>query len=333
MNKGLNMSAKTKILIIGANGQIGTELAEALIERHGADAVVTSDIAPKGRLPQAQYEVLDVLNAADLNRVIDTHSITQIYHLAAALSATGEKNPLWAWDLNMQSLINVLESARHKKLHRVFWPSSIAAFGPTTPAVDTPQHTVMDPSTVYGISKLAGERWCEYYFKNYGVDVRGLRYPGLISYKTPPGGGTTDYAVDIFHHAKRSGQYTSFLDAGTALPMMYMPDAIRATIELMEAPAESVRIRSSYNLAGISFTPAQLAAAIRQHLPQFQMSYAPDFRQKIAESWPQKIDDSAAQRHWGWKMQFGLAEMVADMLAHVQPIPAPQPAAALLKAA
>jgi nucleoside-diphosphate-sugar epimerase len=309
----------TKVLIIGANGQIGTELAEALIARHGASAVVTSDIAPKGRVPQAHHEVLDVLNAVELARLVDKHGIKQIYHLAAALSATGEKNPLWAWDLNMQSLINVLEVARHKKLERVFWPSSIAAFGPTTPAVDTPQHTVMDPSTVYGISKLAGERWCEYYFKNYGVDVRGLRYPGLISYKTPPGGGTTDYAVDIFHHAKRSGQYTSFLAEGTALPMMYMPDAIRATIELMEAPAAQVQIRSSYNLAGISFTPGQLAAEIRRHIPQFRISYAPDFRQKIAESWPQKIDDSAAQQQWGWSMRFGLAEMVADMLANIQP--------------
>ncbi|MDC8785150.1 NAD-dependent epimerase/dehydratase family protein [Roseateles koreensis] len=304
----------TKILIIGANGQIGSELAVELALRHGNANIITSDLAPQGRVPQLHHEMLDVTDAAALAAVVKRHGITQIYHLAAALSATGEKHPMWAWDLNMKGLLNVLELARVQKLARVFWPSSIAAFGPSTPSLDTPQSTVMDPTTIYGISKLAGERWCAWYHANHGVDVRSLRYPGLISYKTPPGGGTTDYAVDIFHHALKTGSYNCFLEAGQGLPMMYMPDALRATIELMEAPAEQIKQRGSYNLAGVSFTPAEIAETIRQHLPAFEMRYAPDFRQAIAASWPQRIDDREARQDWGWRLRYDLPAIVSDML-------------------
>jgi nucleoside-diphosphate-sugar epimerase len=303
-----------KVLIIGANGQIGTELAEALIARHGAAALVTSDVAPTGRLPQATHEVLDVTDAAALATVVERHGITQVYLLAAALSARGEQNPQWAWHLNMDGLLNVLELARAQRLERVFWPSSIAVFGPGTPAT-APQATVMDPGTVYGISKLAGERWCAWYHANHGVDVRSLRYPGLISWKTPPGGGTTDYAVEIFHAALKTGRYTSFLAADTRLPMMYMPDAIRATIELMEAPAERIGERGSYNVAGISFTPRELAAAIARRLPAFTLDCAPDFRQTIADGWPDAVVDEAARRDWGWAPRYELQAMADDMLA------------------
>jgi len=308
----------TKILIIGANGQIGTELALALAEQHGDANVLTSDISPQGRLPQLRHEMLDCTDAAAITSVVERHQITQIYLLAAALSATGEKHPQWAWDLNMKGLLNVLELARTHKLERVFWPSSIAAFGPATPQDHTPQHTVMDPTTVYGISKQAGERWCAWYHRMHGVDVRSLRYPGLISWKTPPGGGTTDYAVDIFHQALKHGRYTCFLAADQRLPMMYMPDAIRATLELMEAPAEHILERGSYNLAGCSFTPDEIAAEIRQHLPGFTMDCVPDFRQQIAASWPRSIDDSVARQQWGWRSRFGLGEMVADMLRNLR---------------
>ncbi|MEJ6002326.1 NAD-dependent epimerase/dehydratase family protein [Paucibacter soli] len=310
----------TKILIIGANGQIGTELAQELALRHGNANVITSDLAPEGRVPTLTHEMLDVTDAAALTAVAKRHGITQVYHLAAALSATGEKHPMWAWDLNMKGLLNVLELARVQKLERVFWPSSIAAFGPKTPQTLTPQDTVMDPSTVYGISKLAGEGWCRWYHANHGVDVRSLRYPGLISWKTPPGGGTTDYAVEIFHAALKTGRYSCFLEEGQALPMMYMPDALRATIELMEAPAEAIRERGSYNLAGVSFTPAQIAAAIRAELPAFEISYAPDFRQAIAASWPQSIDDSRASADWGWQLAYDLRAMVGDMLKELRPL-------------
>jgi len=310
----------TKILIIGANGQIGTELAQELALRHGNANVITSDLAPEGRVPTLTHEMLDVTDAAALTAVAKRHGITQVYHLAAALSATGEKHPMWAWDLNMKGLLNVLELARVLKLERVFWPSSIAAFGPKTPQLATPQDTVMDPSTVYGISKLAGEGWCRWYHANHGVDVRSLRYPGLISWKTPPGGGTTDYAVEIFHAALKTGRYSCFLEEGQALPMMYMPDALRATIELMEAPAEAIRERGSYNLAGVSFTPAEIAAAIRAEIPGFEISYGPDFRQAIAASWPQSIDDRQAQADWGWKLAYDLRAMVGDMLKELRPL-------------
>jgi nucleoside-diphosphate-sugar epimerase len=308
------VSRVPRILIVGANGQIGTELALALAQQHGDANVITSDISPQGRVPALRHEMLDCTDAAALATVVERHHVTQVYLLAAALSATGEKHPQWAWDLNMKGLLNVLELARTHKLERVFWPSSIAAFGPGTPKLDTPQHTVMDPSTVYGISKQAGERWCAWYHRMHGVDVRSLRYPGLISWKTPPGGGTTDYAVDIFHQALKSGRYTCFLQADQRLPMMYMDDAIRATLELMEAPAEAVQERGSYNLSGCDFTPDEIAAEIRRHVAGFEIDYAPDFRQAIAASWPCRIDDSVARQHWGWQPRFGLQAMVQDML-------------------
>lgn len=311
------MSTETRILIIGANGQIGTELAAELARLHGDEAVITSDLSPKGRVPTLKHEMLDVTDAGALATIVKRHKITQIYHLAAALSANGEKHPMWAWDLNMKGLLNVLELARHEKLDKIFWPSSIAAFGPHTPAVDTPQTTVMDPTTVYGISKLAGERWCAWYHAKHGVDVRSLRYPGLISWKTPPGGGTTDYAVEIFHAALKQGRYTCFLEAGQALPMMYMPDALRATLELMNAPADRIKQRGSYNLAGVSFTPEQIAASIRRRLPGFTMDCAPDFRQGIAASWPQRIDDRDAQADWGWRLRYDLDALVDDMLTEL----------------
>jgi nucleoside-diphosphate-sugar epimerase len=310
----------TRILIIGANGQIGTELTQALVQRHGPDAVVTSDLVPEGRVLGLRHEVLDATEASALIALVERHHITQIYLLAAALSARGEQHPKWAWDLNMKGLLNVLEVARTHKLQRVFWPSSIAAFGPSTPRDQTPQKAVMDPTTIYGISKLAGEGWCAWYHRNHGVDVRSLRYPGLISWKTPPGGGTTDYAVEIFHAALRYGKYTSFLAERTALPMMYMPDAIRATLELMEAPTEAVRERGSYNLAGISFNPVQIAATIAQYVPGFSLQCEPDFRQAIADSWPRSIDDHAAQTDWGWQAYYDLDAMVRDMLENLRPL-------------
>ena len=308
-----------KILVIGANGQIGSELAEALVARHGRAQVVAADLADAARVRGSSYEKLDVLDATALADIVRRHGITQIYHLAAALSARGEQHPVWAWDLNMRGLLNVLEVAREHALERIFWPSSIAAFGPGTPAEPAPQHTVMDPGTVYGISKLAGERWCAWYHAKHGLDVRSLRYPGLISWKTPPGGGTTDYAVEIFHAARRQGRYQCFLAADTRLPMMYMPDALRATIELMEAPAERVRERSSYNLSGVSFTPAEIASEIARRVPGFAVTYEPDFREAIARTWPRSIDDTAARADWGWRPHFDLAAMVADMLAHIPP--------------
>jgi nucleoside-diphosphate-sugar epimerase len=309
----------TRILLIGANGQIGTELAQALVQRHGPEAVVTSDLAPQGRVPGIAHEVLDVTDAAALQAVAKRHAITQVWHLAAALSASGEKHPMWAWQLNMAGLLNVLELARTHKLERVFWPSSIAAFGPGTPAT-APQATVMDPGTVYGISKLAGERWCAWYHATHGVDVRSLRYPGLISWKTAPGGGTTDYAVEIFHAALRpQRRYTAFLRADRRLPMMYMPDALRATLELMDAPAERVRQRGSYNLGGFSFTPTEIAEAIARRVPGFQLACEPDFRDDIAASWPKAIDDSAARRDWGWAPRYGLDDMVGEMIGALTP--------------
>jgi nucleoside-diphosphate-sugar epimerase len=312
---------KTINLIIGANGQIGSELAEALTQQHGADGVITSDLSPTGRSMALRHEALDCTDLGALTSIVERHHVTRIYHLAAALSARGEKHPMWAWDLNMRGLLNVLELARSHKLERIFWPSSIAAFGPNTPADMTPQRTVMDPSTVYGISKLAGEGWCAWYHRHHGVDVRSLRYPGLISWKTQPGGGTTDYAVEIFHAALKEGCYTCFLDAGQRLPMMYMPDAIRATLELMEAPTERVRERGSYNVAGLSFTPLEIAAQIAQSIPGFTMQNEPDFRQAIAATWPRSIDDCAAREDWGWQPRFDLAAMVDEMLGNLREEP------------
>ncbi len=308
------MSAPLKILLVGANGQIGSELVEALVQAHGRQAVVSSDLAPAGRVHGVVHEALDVTDAAALAQVARRHGITQVYLLAAALSARGEQHPTWAWDLNMKSLLNVLELARTLPLQRVFWPSSIAAFGASTPKTATPQHTVMEPDTVYGISKLAGEGWCAWYHRRHGVDVRSLRFPGLISWKTPPGGGTTDYAVEIFHAALAENRYTCFLREDQALPMMYMADAIRATLELMAAPAERIRERRAYNLAGMSFTPREMADEIARHLPGFTLRCEPDFRQGIAEGWPASIDDQAARADWGWQPHYDLPAMVADML-------------------
>jgi nucleoside-diphosphate-sugar epimerase len=311
-----------RILIIGANGQIGSELVEALSARHGGQNVIASDIAPKSQFGARAYETIDVLDSGKLAEVIERHGITQVYQLAALLSVTGERAPLKAWTLNMNGLLNILEIARERgeagKPLRIFWPSSIAAFGPHTPAVDTPQLAVMDPTTIYGISKQAGERLCEYYFAKFGVDVRSIRYPGIISHKSPPGGGTTDYAIAIFHAAARNETYTCYLGGNTTLPMIYMPDAIRATIELMEAPAEQIRVRSSYNVAGISFNPRELAAAIEQRRPQFEIRYQPDERQAIADSWPHSLDDSAARADWGWQARIGLDELVDDMLENIK---------------
>jgi nucleoside-diphosphate-sugar epimerase len=283
-----------KILVIGSSGQIGTELVEGLRTRFGIDNVVASDIKEPQVRMDGPFAMVDAMDRRGIERIIEKYGITEVYLLAALLSATAEKDPAFAWKLNMESLFIVLELAREGKLQRVYWPSSIAVFGPTTPKDGTPQHTIAEPSTVYGISKQAGEQWCNYYHKRYGVDVRSIRYPGLIGWKSAPGGGTTDYAVHIFHEALKHGTYTSFLDRGTKLPMMYMPDAIRATIDLMEAPAEQVKERTSYNLAGFSFSPEDIAAEIKRHLPSFKLDFAPDHRQAIANSWPSSIDDSAA---------------------------------------
>ena len=312
---------KTRILLIGAGGQLGSELAQGLWRIYGIENVIASDIRdPQGVLKEAPFEKFDVMQRDKLIEVLHRQKITQIYHLAAVLSATGEKDPQWAWKLNMESLLFVLEAAQELKLDKVYWPSSIAAFGPDTPKLDTPQQTIMDPSTVYGMTKLAGELWCSYYFRRYGVDVRSLRYPGLIGWKTPPGGGTTDYAVDIFFKAVSEKKYTCFLSADTYLPMMYMDDAVKATIDLMEAPAEKVRTRTSYNVSAMSFCPAQLASAIKNHIPEFTIQYQPDFRQSIADSWPKSIDDSAARKDWGWQHKFGLEEMTTDILKNLKPV-------------
>ncbi len=312
-----------RILVIGANGQIGSELVDALAAQHGADNVIAADISPRSLYAAKVYEVIDVLSAERLAAVAEQYQITQVYQLAALLSATGEQAPLKAWTLNMDGLLNILELARVRgeagKPLQVFWPSSIAAFGPNTPAQNTPQYTVMDPTTIYGISKLAGERLCEYYFQKYGVDVRSIRYPGIISYKSPPGGGTTDYAIAIFHAALRGESYSCFLDAETTLPMIYMPDAIRATISLMDARADKLSVRSSYNVAGLSFNPRQLAQVIEQNLPGFDIHYAPDSRQAIAASWPQSLDDDIARRDWGWQAQIDIQQLVQDMLKNVKP--------------
>ncbi|MBN8862933.1 MAG: NAD-dependent epimerase/dehydratase family protein [Sphingobacteriales bacterium] len=311
---------KEKILVIGASGQIGVELTLALRKIYGNSQVIASDLREQNPLLEGTgpYVSLDVMNKEMLHVQVIRQNITQIYLLAAILSATGEKNPNLAWHLNMQGLLNVLDIAREEKIHKVYWPSSIAVFGPSSPRQNCPQQTIIEPITVYGISKYAGEFWCNYYFNRYGVDVRSLRYPGLISYKSAPGGGTTDYAVEIYHDALESGQYECFLKEDTFLPMMYMPDAIRATIEIMEAPAHKVSVRTSYNVSGMSFAPREIAAEIANHIPGFSISYKPDYRQNIADSWPQSIDDSVARADWGWKEEFDLAAMTADMLTNLR---------------
>ena len=305
-----------KILIIGACGQIGTELTQRLRAIHGTENVIASDIR-KLNVEVVNSGPFEVVNALDYNQIqhlIEVHHIETVYLMAALLSATAEKNPAFAWDLNMNSLFHVLNLAKAKKIKKIFWPSSIAVFGPTTPKENTPQYTIMEPSTVYGISKQSGERWCEYYHSVYGVDVRSVRYPGLISWSSPPGGGTTDYAVDIFHKALSENKYECFLSENTKMPMMYMDDAIRATIEIMDAPPENIRIRSAYNLAAMSFTPKEIALEIQKHLPDFSITYAPDFRQKIADSWPASIDDSFARKDWNWQQKYDLANMTSEML-------------------
>ena len=309
----------TKILIIGACGQIGTELTQKLRTIYGTDNVIASDIRKLNTdvVNSGPFEVVNALDFNQIEHLIEKHQITDVYLMAALLSATAEKNPAFAWDLNMNSLFHVLNLAKAGKIQKIFWPSSIAVFGPTTPKEDTPQYTIMEPSTVYGISKQSGERWCEYYHNIFGVDVRSIRYPGLISWSSPPGGGTTDYAVDIYHKALSDKKYECFLSSEAKMPMMYMDDAINATIKIMQAPKEAIKIRSSYNLAAMSFTPTEIAAEIKKHIPAFTITYNPDFRQKIADSWPASIDDSSAREDWGWKHEFDLDSMTVDMLEHL----------------
>ena len=309
-----------KILVIGASGQIGTDLVIELRKRFGNDSTIASDIrtASDEVMSSGVFENLNVLDKENLINVCKKHDIQEIYHLAAILSGNAEKKPLASWDINMRGLLNILELAKELNLKKIFWPSSIAVFGPSTPKINTKQFEVMDPNTVYGISKLAGERWCEYFFDKFDVDVRSLRYPGLISYKTEAGGGTTDYAVEIFYEAIKNKKYESFLSAETSLPMMFMEDAINATIGIMEADKEKIKIRSSYNLAGISFNPREIAAEIKKHIPEFEITYKQgDFRQAIADSWPKSIDDSYAQKDWNWHHKYGLAEMTKVMLNEI----------------
>jgi len=313
------MSTKNeKVLIIGAGGQIGVELTAELSKIYGHSNVIPSDLKEPAVATENPFEKLDALDGKALFEIVKKHGITHVYHLAAMLSATGEQNPMFAWKLNMESLFHVLDLGKEKHIKQIYWPSSIAVFGPTTPQENTPQYTVMEPSTIYGISKQAGERWCEWYFKKHGVDTRSIRYPGLIGWKSAPGGGTTDYAVHIFHEALKKGTYESFLSENTALPMMHMEDAIRATLEIMHAPAENIKIRGAYNLAGISFSPKQIAEEIKKHIPNFTISYKPDFRQAIADSWPKSINDAEAQKDWGWNIHYDLPKLVENMLVNLK---------------
>lgn len=314
----LKKMGKQHILVIGAGGQLGSELTQGLWKLYGDDHVIATDIKePKGIVAKGKFELLDALNRENLFSFIKKNNITQVYQLAAILSAKGEQNPQFAWRLNMEGLINVLDAAVEFKLNKIYWPSSIAVFGPTTPKENTPQHAIMDPTTVYGISKLAGERWCEWYNHKHGVDVRSLRYPGLIGYKSKAGGGTTDYAVDIFFNAIKEKKYTCFLKADTYLPMMYMDDAVKATLDLMEAPIEKINIRSSYNISAMSFSPQEIASAIQKEIPDFEITYSPDQRQAIADSWPRSIDDASARKDWGWKPSFNLESMTKDILENL----------------
>lgn len=308
------------ILIIGACGQIGTELTLALREKYGSNYIIASDIREgnDNLMQSGPFEILDATNYDALEEVIAYYDINEIYLMAAMLSATAEKFPMRAWNLNMNTLFNVLNLAKEKKINKVFWPSSIAVFGPNTPKEDTPQNTIMEPSTVYGISKQSGERWCEYYFNKFNVDVRSIRYPGLISWKTMPGGGTTDYAVEIYHKALTEGSYTCFLEEDTKLPMMFMDDAIRATLQIMDAPETNIKERSAYNLAAMSFTPKELAESITAVMPEFKINYEPDSRQQIANSWPSSIDDTNAQKDWNWKAEFDLEKTTETMLENLK---------------
>jgi nucleoside-diphosphate-sugar epimerase len=313
---------KETILVTGANGQIGADLTRALRELYGKDRVIASDIYPANAILNAagHYEQLDVRQPIPLAYCIRQFRVTQIYHLAAMLSANGEKDPAGAWELNMKGLFNVLEAAKELHVKKIFWPSSIAVFGQTSQKDNCPQHAVTEPATMYGISKLAGEQWCQWYFNKYGLDIRSLRFPGLISYTAPAGGGTTDYAVEMFHAAISNKSYTCFLQQHTKLPMMYMPDAIRATLQLMEAPAENIRIRTSYNISGISFTPAELASSIKHSGYETDVTYQPDYRQGIADCWPHVISDESARRDFGWQADYDLVNMTESMLFHLKKI-------------
>ncbi|WCO01538.1 NAD-dependent epimerase/dehydratase family protein [Psychroserpens ponticola] len=310
----------SKVLIIGAGGQIGSELTYKLREIHGSNNIVASDINCSNLdiVNSGCFEILDAKDYDAIKNCVEKHTIDTIYLMAAMLSATGEKHPMMAWDLNMNSLFHVLNLAKEGFIKKVFWPSSIAVFGPTTPSINTPQHTIMEPTTVYGITKQVGERWCEYYHKQYGVDVRSIRYPGIISWKTLPGGGTTDYAVEIYHKAILDKTYECFLSEETKLPMMFMDDAINATINIMQAPSENIKIRSSYNLAAISFTPKEIFESIRAQIPDFSMTYNPDFRQAIADSWPKSIDDTTARTDWNWKHKYNLELMTKEMISQLE---------------
>ena len=311
------MKPEPKILVTGANGQIGRVLTEELRIKYGTNAVLATDIT-KLSVTVEPFEFLDILNIQRLREIIIDHGINQIYHLAAILSANGEWNPLKTWNINLNGLLSVLDLAREFNMQKVFFPSTIAVFGTTTPRINTAQDVPLLPSTVYGISKATGALWCNYYFKRNGVDVRSLRYPGIIGWQSLPAGGTTDYAVEIFHAALKDKQYTCFLKEDTRLPMMYMDDAIKATIDLMEAPSETISVRYSYNLAAMSFTPAEIASEIQKHIPEFSISYEPDFRQDIAASWSETIDDSVARNDWNWKPKYDLPSMTKDMLDHLK---------------
>ncbi|MDO6744371.1 NAD-dependent epimerase/dehydratase family protein [Tenacibaculum soleae] len=308
------------ILILGACGQIGIELTQKLRSLYGNEQVIASDIREGGveMMSSGPFEIIDATSKEQILEVIQKYKVTQVYLMAAMLSATAEKYPLKGWDLNMTSLLAVLEIAKEKHIEKVYWPSSMASFGPTSPKINTPQQTIMEPSTVYGISKVAGEHWCNYYHEKYGVDVRSIRYPGIISWKTLPGGGTTDYAVDIYFDALKKGTFECFLSENTRLPMMYMDDAINATIQIMQADADKIKTRTSYNLAAISFTPKEIATEIKKYVAEFEISYKPDFRQAIADSWPQIIDDSHARNDWGWQHKFDLASMTNDIITNLK---------------
>jgi nucleoside-diphosphate-sugar epimerase len=308
-----------KILVIGAGGQLGTELTKVLAEKYGNESIIATDFqeSARSKFSYCNFQTLNVLDKVELENIVKKDGVTQIYHLAAILSAAGEKNPIQAWDLNMGGLLNVLEIARAYSIEKVFWPSSIAVFGPSSEKERTPQNAFKDPNTIYGISKLSGEHWCEYYFNKYGVDVRSVRYPGLIGYKSLPGGGTTDYAVDIYHKAMSGTKFSCFLSEHTYLPMMYMDDAIQATLQLMDAPKEKITIRTSYNIAGLSFSPAEIYQSILKHYPNFEIEYHPDFRQAIADSWPNSIDDSLAKSDWNWTPSFDLDRMTSTIITNL----------------